>query len=155
VFFSQQIQLKSHSKCFRPSRKLLPFVSTLCTSINPDLFSGKSQRAYRYLREAPRSHFESVTRDQFFQWLNPGLHTSRTSQVCSPKRATDLLDSGFHVFPAAGTSESASCRRVITQRASSSLKRPRTDSNEKPPCLRCKILKKRVRIFNIRILSLA
>jgi hypothetical protein len=149
VFSPRQIPFQSYSKCLCPYWILLPFASK-CIFIDPDFFPGKSQRAYRYLREAPRSHFESVTRDQFFEWLDRGLHTSRTSQAFSSKRASGLPDSRFHVFAAAGTSKSASHRGVITPRAASPLKRQRTDSNEKPPCLRCKILKKRVRIFIIR-----
>jgi hypothetical protein len=115
-----------------------------------DLVLGKSGAAFDYLRGAPLSHFTMITRDQFLEWLRS--ETAKGSQaMLNPHvtRPTHEIDRQVHTLPVSIPSRTHPGKVKATHDLSSpQSKRPRTDTNDKAPCLRCRILKKRVRLPN-------
>lgn len=111
--------------------------------------AGKFSNARSYLKEAPGSHFVAVTRDEFSEWLrNEACARSQVANNSSVTASSAQLGQGFHVFSASPHSKSHPRKtKAIVDLSSSTPKRPRTDTNEKPPCLRCKTPKKRCDSF--------
>ncbi|PVH76537.1 hypothetical protein DL98DRAFT_291278 [Cadophora sp. DSE1049] len=105
--------------------------------------AGKSEAAIEYLRNAPGSHFQTVAHNDFKRWLeseiplSPAIQDKAAKNLYSKKRKFPDSDDGFHVF-------SASSQNSSPDPSSARSKRIRTDGGEKHPCLRCRILKKKV-----------
>lgn len=130
-----------------------------------NIITGKWESARRYIQHAPRSDFDAVNREEFMAWIEirslPARSilndfVSRTSNNMTPQNVRpQQLRVTSHGSPS-NTSQRQN-RGVIRSREESPAgsvshksKRPRTAENEKSPCLRCKILKKRVRYLKTR-----
>lgn len=106
---------------------------------------GKANTARRCLEDSSRSEFDAVNHVEFLKWLaSSSRSASNTPQqehaelpASSRKRGHDSKD-GFHTFSVAlpGHSSGGNTSRI---------KRVRYVSKETPPCLRCRVLKKKVR----------
>jgi hypothetical protein len=98
-----------------------------------------------YLREiSPESGF--LKRDEFLGLWEPkrsieGAVSAESNYVSSKKRQHDFTE-GFGVFRA---TESKVSENSPDAAAAYGSKRLRTGEKERPPCLRCRILKKKVR----------
>ncbi|KAH9215926.1 hypothetical protein DL95DRAFT_388239 [Leptodontidium sp. 2 PMI_412] len=103
--------------------------------------AGNLSSALRYLQTVPESHFRQVTCKSFVQWLDSGNIASSVMPddagkgESSRKRKMQGSNDGYHVFSASSQKSSLD--------PSSRSKRLRTEGNEKTPCLRCRILKKK------------
>lgn len=117
---------------------------------------GKANAARRYIQHAPQSDFNAVDRTIFMQWFNgeeisaPMPPPVPITPVAAP---APVQTSGFQAINA----PSAMLQGHIRPReqsppsvaSSNRNKRPRITENDRPPCLRCKILKKKVRITKL------
>ncbi|KAH7324047.1 hypothetical protein BKA65DRAFT_511966 [Rhexocercosporidium sp. MPI-PUGE-AT-0058] len=103
--------------------------------------TGNWEAALQYLQNIPESHFQRVTRQDFVQWLDSDIATSpvmlenAANGKSSRKRKGQDSNDSYHAFSA--SSQNSSPDPSIRS------KRLRTDGSEKPPCLRCRILKKK------------
>ena len=84
------------------------------------------------------SNNERATSDQF--------NRAEMDLVSSLNKRSQMFSSGdsFHVFSATGPSEGQFHEESV-QSTPRPHKRPRIAEKDKPPCLRCRILKKKVR----------
>jgi len=105
----------------------------------------------RYLKETPNPAFVNVQPEEFISWLS--INERKTSDqfnraemdlVSSLNSRSQFFGAGdaFHVFPVIPDVSSREDSEHSTERPH---KRPRIAEKDKPPCLRCRILKKKVR----------
>lgn len=109
-------------------------------------YLGKGIAARRCLEDSSRSEFDAVDHSDFLNWLaSSSRSASSTPQqehaelpALSKKRSHELSNSsnGFNVFSVAPTNTS--------DQGTNRTKRVRYTSKETPPCLRCRIIKKKV-----------
>lgn len=110
---------------------------------------GKESAVRRYIQHAPQSDFDAIDRESFMRWFSGTASEQPLEFTQQPPQI-----SGFQAINAPNN------RSVPTRPRDSSppettlnrAKRPRIADNERPPCLRCKILKKRVG-FSLHLLS--
>ncbi|KAL2062626.1 hypothetical protein VTL71DRAFT_5698 [Oculimacula yallundae] len=104
--------------------------------------AGTSEAASEYLQSAPESHFKQVTRHDFVSWLKgdnlvaSSMHDNTASVEFPKKRKVCGSNDGNDIssMPSQNSSLDSPDGRS---------KRLRTQGDERAPCLRCKILKKR------------
>jgi hypothetical protein len=115
-------------------------------------FAGKADSARGYLRSPPISAFQTVQHDEFLRWIDardkPLTHISPPSisnlHVQLSQRPHFPRDQAS-VVPITLTREhSPTDDSAQLSSLSHRPKRIRTAAKEKPPCLRCKVLKKKV-----------
>ncbi|KAG4443108.1 hypothetical protein IFR05_001434 [Cadophora sp. M221] len=102
--------------------------------------SGNSEAAMQYLRNVSESNFQQVTRQGFVRWVDsenampPAMLGNGAKDESSKKRKFQDSKDGYHVF---------SISQAPSPNPSARSKRLRTEGNEKTPCLRCRILKRK------------
>jgi hypothetical protein len=112
--------------------------------------SGRTDASRRYLKEMPSPAFLSVKHEDFMNWLSNDervtsdqFNRAEMDLVSSLNRRSQFFGAGdaFHVFPATSEVSSHDDSVDSTPRPH---KRLRISEKDKPPCLRCRILKKKV-----------
>ncbi|KUJ17295.1 uncharacterized protein LY89DRAFT_684376 [Mollisia scopiformis] len=149
--FMLKIQASILERCLRKEVQEKQTVEERCRLLRQRISSmedelseaGKASVARRSLEDSSRSEFDAVDHGEFLRWLaSTSRSASNTPQqehaelpISNKKRTRDSAD-GFHVFSVA-ISETSSAH------STSHTKRVRYTSKESPPCLRCRILKKK------------
>lgn len=112
---------------------------------------GRTDASHQYLKEAPGPAFVDVKPEEFTNWLSISERRASDQFNRAEKDLATLLNgrtqffgsgNALHVFPVTpDVSPHSEDNENFTERPH---KRPRIAEKDKPPCLRCRILKKKV-----------
>lgn len=124
-------------------------------------FIGRTDASHRYLKEAPAPAFVDVKPEEFTNWLSVSQRRASDQFNRAEKDLATLLNGGsqlfgtgnaVHAFPVTpDVSPPGEDYENSTERPH---KRPRIAEKDKPPCLRCRILKKKVSYSRCPLYSL-
>ncbi len=122
---------------------------------------GRTDASHRYLKEAPAPAFVDVKPEEFTNWLSISARKASDQFSRAEKDLATLLNgrtqlfgtgNAVHVFPV--TPDVSPPGEDYDNSTELPHKRPRIAEKDKPPCLRCRILKKKVRNSRYPLYSL-